>query len=136
VFRRPLTMHSTEPMTGYMRTGYCEVPASDFGNHSVAGIMTKEFLDFSASQGNDLRTVGLTEGCRWCLCASRWRDAFLARRDDNDKIVPKVVLSATNEKALRSVDLEDLRKFAVDQGAANGVDGVNGINGINGVNGH
>ena len=82
-------MHSQQPLTGYMRTGYCEVPASDFGNHSVAGIMTNEFLDFSASRGNDLRTVGLTEGCKWCLCASRWKEAFLARRGDDDRVVPR-----------------------------------------------
>jgi hypothetical protein len=24
-------------MTGFMRTGYCEVPPEDYGNHSVAG---------------------------------------------------------------------------------------------------
>ena len=24
-------------MTGFLRNGYCEVPAADFGNHSVAG---------------------------------------------------------------------------------------------------
>lgn len=32
------------------------------GNHAVAGIVTEEFLDYSASQGNDLRVVGLSEG--------------------------------------------------------------------------
>lgn len=37
VFKKPLALHSTQPLTGFMRTGYCEVPAGDFGNHSVAG---------------------------------------------------------------------------------------------------
>jgi len=31
------------------------------GNHAVAGIVTGEFLDFSAGQGNYLRIVGLKE---------------------------------------------------------------------------
>lgn len=94
-------------MTGFLRNGYCEVPPEDFGNHSVAAIVTDEFLDFSASQGNNLRDIGLTGGCKWCLCASRqfpwfriarvvmltdvagWKEAFDARKGDQDKVVPK-----------------------------------------------
>src|SRR4051794_37578545 len=98
-----------------MRTGYCEAPKSDFGNHSIAGIVTNEFLDFSASRGNDLRQAGLTDGCKWCLCVSRWKEAFEARTGDGDKKVPKVVLGATNERALEGVRLEDLKAFAVDK---------------------
>lgn len=37
VFRQPLSLHSTRPLTGFMRTGYCEAPQADRGNHSVAG---------------------------------------------------------------------------------------------------
>ena len=36
MFKQPLKLHSTSPLTGYLRNGYCEVPAGDFGNHSVA----------------------------------------------------------------------------------------------------
>lgn len=89
VFKKPLALHSTSPMTGYLRNGYCEVPASDMGNHSVAAEVTEEFLTFSANQGNDLRQVGLKGGCKWCLCASRWKEAFDARGREGDKIVPK-----------------------------------------------
>ncbi|KXT00308.1 hypothetical protein AC578_6485 [Pseudocercospora eumusae] len=72
IFKKPLTLHSTTPKTGYLRTGYCEVPSSDFGNHSVAAEVTEEFLDFTARQGNDLRSIdGMKAGCKWCLCASR-----------------------------------------------------------------
>lgn len=116
VFKQPLALHSTQPLTGFTRTGYCEVPASDAGNHAIAGIMSKEFLDFSASRGNDLRQVGLKDGCKWCLCVSRWKEAFDARTGQDDKKVPKVVLKATNEKALSGgVKLEDLKGFAVDK---------------------
>jgi uncharacterized protein (DUF2237 family) len=78
------------------------------------GILTNEFLDFSAARGNDLRQAGLTEGCKWCLCVNRWREAFEARSGDGDRKVPKVVLEATNERALEGVRIEDLKKFAVE----------------------
>ncbi|KAF2681094.1 hypothetical protein K458DRAFT_310595 [Lentithecium fluviatile CBS 122367] len=114
VFQKPLSIHGTRPLTGYMRTGYCEAPRSDAGNHSVAGIVTDDFLDFSAAWGNDLRQAGLTDGCKWCLCVSRWKEVFDARTGDIDRKVPKVVLAATNERALEGVRMEDLKKFAVD----------------------
>jgi uncharacterized protein len=80
----------------------------------VAGILTDEFLDFSARRGNDLRAAGLTAGCRWCLCVARWREAFEARTGDADPKVPRVVLRATNVRALEGARLEELRRFAVD----------------------
>ncbi|KAI0550989.1 hypothetical protein F4679DRAFT_541095 [Xylaria curta] len=62
VFKQPLKLFSQQPMTGYFRDGYCRTGGNqDPGNHAVAGIVTDEFLDFSASRGNDLRTVGLSE---------------------------------------------------------------------------
>ncbi|KAH7390784.1 hypothetical protein DE146DRAFT_662698 [Phaeosphaeria sp. MPI-PUGE-AT-0046c] len=115
VFRQPLAIHSTRPLTGFMRTGYCEAPKQDAGNHSVAAIVTNEFLDFSAARGNDLRQAGLTDGCKWCLCVSRWREAFAARTGDDDRKVPKVVLKATNERALEGVGMDELKMFAVDK---------------------
>ena len=94
------------------------MPASDFGNHSVAAEVTEEFLDFTARQGNDLRGIGgMKAGCKWCLCASRWFEAFDARgrEKEGEKIVPKIFLNATNEKALGKINLEDLKKYAVDK---------------------
>lgn len=132
VFKQPLALHSTSPMTGFTRSGYCEAPRGDVGNHSVAGtfycllihlgimlmawlgIVSNEFLDFSAARGNDLRQAGLTDGCKWCLCVSRWKEAFDARTGLDDKKVPKIVLKATNERALEGISMEDLKKFAVD----------------------
>jgi uncharacterized protein (DUF2237 family) len=46
---------------------------------------------------------------------SRWKEAFDARTGSDDKKVPKVVLKATNEKALKGVAMEDLKMFAVDK---------------------
>ncbi|KAK3114410.1 hypothetical protein LTR53_007295, partial [Teratosphaeriaceae sp. CCFEE 6253] len=116
VFKKPLSIHSTSPMTGYLRNGYCEVPASDFGNHAIAAEVTEEFLEFSAKQGNDLRPIpGMKGGCKWCLCASRWLEASEARGREGDKIVPKIFLNATNEKALNKINLSDLKAFAADK---------------------
>ncbi|MEP7704507.1 DUF2237 domain-containing protein [Paraglaciecola sp. 25GB23A] len=101
---------------GYTREGFCYVPASDSGNHSVCAIVTEEFLVFSKSQGNDLSTPikqyhfdGLKAGDRWCLCAARWQEAFNAGK------APQVVLSATNEACLAIIKLADLQTHAVEE---------------------
>ena len=77
--------------------------------------MTREFLDFERSRGNDLVTPvpeaqfpGLVPGDRWCLCASRWREALEAG------VAPPIILEATHEEALAIVSLADLRRLALD----------------------
>ena len=56
------------------------------------GLLTKEFLDFSASRGNNLRQVpGLDAGCKWCLCTARWKEAMEAAKGPDDPVVPKYV---------------------------------------------
>jgi uncharacterized protein len=89
-------------VTGFYRDGYCRSGAADYGNHAVAGIVSEEFLDFTASQGNDLRVAGLSGGCKWCLCTSRWLEAYEAmkRGTISEKAVPKVQLNATHELGL------------------------------------
>jgi uncharacterized protein (DUF2237 family) len=106
---------SLDPLTGFFRDGCCNTSAEDFGSHTVCAVMTAEFLAFSKARGNDLSTAvpeygfpGLKPGDRWCLCAPRWREAFIAGR------APKVVLSATQEGALEYADLADLKRFAID----------------------
>lgn len=103
-----------EPITGHLRDGYCKAETEDFGRHTVCAIMTQEFLDFTASKGNDLSTPnkmfgfpGLKPGDKWCLCALRWLEAY------NQGVAPKVVLEATNELTLEVVKLEDIQKNAV-----------------------
>lgn len=75
--------------------------------------MSEEFLEFSAKQGNDLRVAGLTGGCKWCLCTSRWFEAYSAWKDGRigKEAVPKVNLEATEDSALRKVDLEVFKQF-------------------------
>ena len=116
VLKKPLGFFSKQPLTGFYRDGYCRVGPEDTGNHAVAGVVTKEFLEFSASRGNDLRTIGLTDGCRWCLCTSRWKEAFDAfkKGEVGQKAVPSVFLHATDQSALKKVDMEDLKRFAAE----------------------
>lgn len=106
---------SYDPITGFYRDGCCATGPEDVGSHTVCVEMTAAFLTFSQAQGNDLSTprpefafAGLRPGDRWCLCAPRWQEAFLAGA------APKVVLRATEIGALQWCNLEDLKRFAVD----------------------
>lgn len=103
------------PVTGWYRNGKCETNTSDRGAHVVCAEMTAEFLEFTKAQGNDLSTPapmfdfpGLQPGDRWCLCASRWKEALDAG------VAPPVVLPATEKSALNYVSLEDLKDNALD----------------------
>ena len=91
------------------------------GNHAVTGWIPKEFLEFSALNGNDLCTIGLTDGCKWCVCTSRRKEALDAHRigQIGKNAVPQVFLHATDESALEKVKLEDLKDFALEGDASN-----------------
>ena len=106
---------SLSPMTGFFRNGCCDTSREDVGSHTVCVVLTREFLAFSKSAGNDLSTPmpeygfpGLKPGDRWCLCAPRWQEALDAES------APRVVLRATHEGALQYCDIADLKKYAVD----------------------
>jgi len=48
----------------------------------------------------------LKPGDRWCLCASRWREAYDAG------VAPEVVLEATHVSMLEFASLEELKQVA------------------------
>ncbi|MGD8290831.1 MAG: DUF2237 domain-containing protein [Desulfobacterales bacterium] len=103
------------PATGFKRDGSCRAAKVDFGVHGVCSEVTEEFLRFTKNRGNDLSSPnemygfpGLKPGDRWCLCASRWREAF------DQGVAPPVFLSATNEGVLKYIDLKDLLTNAID----------------------
>jgi uncharacterized protein (DUF2237 family) len=115
VFGEPLKGCSDRPVTGFYRTGCCHTGPEDFGLHTVCVEVTADFLAFSKSRGNDLSTPqpdfgfpGLQPGDRWCLCAARWREALEAGSP------PRVVLAATHEATLEIVNLEELKRYAID----------------------
>jgi|TARA_B110000240_G_C13336356_1_gene383534 uncharacterized protein (DUF2237 family) len=114
VLGKSLENCSCNPMTGYLRDGFCNTTPDDFGTHVVCAVVNKEFLEFSFSKGNDLMTPiphwnfpGLKPGDKWCLCVSRWKQAEKANA------APLVDLKATHELALKYVSLALLEKYAV-----------------------
>jgi uncharacterized protein len=113
VFGTPLESCGTDPLTGFYRDGCCETGPDDLGVHTVCVVATEEFLAFSRAAGNDLSTPrpefrfpGVRPGDRWCVCASRWREAWQAGK------APPVVLTATHEATLEFVPLSVLVKHA------------------------
>jgi uncharacterized protein len=99
------------PRTGFYRDGFCQTGPEDHGTHVACAKVTKEFLEFTKSRGNDLSTPrpewnfpGLKPGDKWCLCALRWLEAKKAG------VAPSLDLEATHEKMLEFADLKDLQQ--------------------------
>ena len=106
---------SLDPVTGFYRTGCCEVGPDDQGCHAICCHVTEEFLEFSKNAGNDLSTPaphfgfpGLQPGQRWCVCAGRWKEALDAG------FAAPVVLEATSAAALKYVSRSILEEYGVD----------------------
>lgn len=115
VLGQPLESCSFDPLTGFLRSGSCETCDEDVGSHTVCAELTREFLEFSKSRGNDLSTPrpefgfpGLKAGDRWCLCAVRWQEALDAGA------APRVLLRSTHQLALEILSLKDLKSHAID----------------------
>ncbi len=115
VFGEPLQSCSADPMTGWYRDGSCQTDPSDLGSHTICAVMTTEFLEHQQGVGNDLSTPapqyrfpGLQPGDRWCVTAANW---LRAHRDGR---AAPVVLAATDRRAVDTVPLEILAKYAVD----------------------
>lgn len=115
VFGSDLLVCSSDPVTGFFRTGKCDTCGDDQGMHTVCAEMTAEFLQFSYQAGNDLSTPrpeyrfpGLKPGDRWCLCLPRWLEALDAGA------APKLVLKATHISAIEHISMEVLLQYALD----------------------
>jgi uncharacterized protein len=109
----PLEICSLDPLTGWFRNGCCETEGHDRGMHIVCAIVTDAFLQHQLRGGNDLITprpaygfAGLKAGDQWCVCLTRWKDAF------DDGVAPPIALAATHEEALAVVSLDILRAHA------------------------
>ena len=112
VFNEPLMVCGTSPMTGAYRDGCCNTGVNDRGTHTVCAVVTDAFLQFSKSRGNDLTMdypptnfIGLVDGDKWCLCVSRWIEAYQAG------VAPPIILKATHIKTLEYISLDELIKF-------------------------
>jgi uncharacterized protein len=105
----------TDPLTGFFRDGCCHTGPEDFGSHTVCAVVTAEFLEHQRSIGNDLSTPvpqyhfpGLVPGDRWCVTAVNWLRAHV------DGAAAPVVLASSHERALDTIPLDILRRYAVD----------------------
>ncbi|WP_299049768.1 DUF2237 domain-containing protein [uncultured Polaribacter sp.] len=112
VLNTPLQCCCSSPATGYFRDGFCRTTKTDYGTHTVCAIVTKEFLEYSASKGNDLTTPiphwnfpGLQPDDKWCLCISRWLEAEKAGK------APYIILEATHIKSLQYTSLKVLKQY-------------------------
>ncbi len=112
----PLDPCGLDPVTGYTRNGCCDDGPDDPNPHTICAIVTREFIDFQDSIGNNLsvaepakRFPGLVPGNRWCVLTAKWLEAYEAG------VACPVVLSATNKAALALVPLEKLMEHAIDR---------------------
>ena len=115
VLGEPLRPCSSDPLTGFFRTGYCAAGPGNAAVHLVCIEATDEFLEYSASVGNDLSTPmpqfafpGLIAGNRWCLVAQRWLEAHQVGT------APRVFLRSTNQAVLGFIPLDVLKAYALD----------------------
>ena len=115
VYKKPLKICGTNPVTGAYRDGCCNTDVNDNGLHTVCAKVNSDFLEWCKSAGNDLVTPhpefgfpGLKDGDNWCICASWFARAVEAGKDC------KIYLKKTNEKTLKIIPLEILKKHAID----------------------
>ena len=115
VYGEPLESCSDDPKTGFFRDGCCNTTQEDMGMHTVCVLLTDDFLQFSKRMGNDLTTPhpefdfpGLVAGNRWCLCATRWLQAYKAG------VAPQVHMRSTHFRTLEVVDIKILKAHALD----------------------
>ena len=106
---------SYDPITGWLRDGCCCTDSVDAGSHVICARLTMAFLNFQFERGNDLITPqpelrfrGLKPRDRWCVCALRWREAYI------DGCAPPVVLECTHARAVDYVPMDWLREKALD----------------------
>ena len=106
---------SLDPLTGFHRTGTCQVTPDNKGLHAVCIYATEEFLAYSKRTGNDLSTplpqynfAGVKPGQSWCLSGGRFAESV---KDGN---APQIFIHATHQAILQLVDLETLKSLAID----------------------
>ena len=115
VFGENLEECSKNPITGWFRDGCCNTDKNDIGVHTVCVKVNEKFLEWSKKVGNDLSTPrpqlgfpGLKDGDSWCVCASWYQQSI------EEGTACPVYLKKTNEKTLKLISLEKLKKFAID----------------------
>jgi uncharacterized protein (DUF2237 family) len=111
----PLEPCSTKPLTGFYRDGSCRTGRDNPGVHAVCIYATQAFLDYSKAAGNDISTplpqynfAGVKAGQSWCLSGPRYVQAV------KDGKAPGIFIHSTHQAMLQLIDLETLKKYALD----------------------
>jgi hypothetical protein len=111
----PLEPCSTKPLTGFYRDGSCRTGRDNPGVHAVCIYATQAFLDYSKAAGNDISTplpqynfAGVKAGQSWCLSGPRFVQAV------KDGKAPGIFIHSTHQAMLQLIDLETLKKYALD----------------------
>jgi len=114
IFGTDLATCSTDPLTGFTRRGCCETGPEDLGTHTVCAVVTEDFLVYTKAKGNDLSSPnpmygfpGLKPGDHWCLCVSRWYEAYQAG------CAPQIYPAACHEKTLDYVSMDILNDYFI-----------------------
>jgi uncharacterized protein (DUF2237 family) len=115
VLGEPLEPCSMDPLTGFTRSGSCQVTPQNQGMHAVCIYATAEFLEYSKRTGNDLSTplpqynfAGVKPGQSWCLSGPRFAQAV------KDGKAPHIFIHSTHQAILQLVDIETLKSLALD----------------------
>ena len=115
VLGEPLEPCSLKPLTGFYRDGSCNTEADNPGVHAICIYATEEFLAYSKKVGNNLSTpmpqynfAGVKAGQSWCLSGSRFVQAY------EDGMAPHIFIHATHQRMLELIDLEILKRYAID----------------------
>ena len=115
VLGEPLEPCSLKPLTGFYRDGSCNTGNNNPAVHAVCIYATEEFLAYSKKVGNDLSTpleqyhfAGVQPGESWCLGGYSFLKAI------HDGMAPQIFIHATHIKMLELIDLETLKKYAID----------------------
>ncbi|MEA3434637.1 MAG: DUF2237 domain-containing protein [Campylobacterota bacterium] len=115
VLGEPLEPCSLKPLTGFYRDGSCNTEEDNPGVHAICIYATEEFLAYSKKVGNDLSTpmpqynfAGVKAGQSWCLSGPRFVQAH------HDGMAPHIFIHATHQRMLELIDLETLKKYAID----------------------
>ena len=115
VLGEPLEPCSLKPLTGFYRDGSCNTEEDNPGVHAICIYATEEFLAYSKKVGNDLSIpmpqynfAGVNAGQSWCLSGPRFVQAH------KDGMAPHIFIHSTHQRMLELIDLETLKKYAID----------------------
>ncbi|SFV69919.1 hypothetical protein MNB_SV-13-1208 [hydrothermal vent metagenome] len=115
VLGEPLEPCSLKPLTGFHRDGACNTGKHNPAVHAVCIYATEEFLAYSKKVGNDLSTpmpqysfAGVKVGESWCLGGHSFVKAV------KEGFAPPIFIHATHLKMLELIDLDTLKKYAID----------------------